>query len=267
MKTKALLWSTILALSYASLMLIISTNMEVFIISFIAIFFLFFKVFKESFDFISSLNERVDDYREFSLLTSHLLALTKLNHNLDSLLVEAYEKYTSDKGKNSKFKILLEDLLGKKIFREMQLNVRNSVREKKLSSPLIEVLWSTLKKLDSIDREGLSEILSLSYQLSRHLYQNARRVKALIKSEKIKFQVLQIATAMTLSFIIKTSFILMKYPLISTSFNPLTLIFFSLTFLLFSSSFVPLLQMRIPSFKELAPSLLAFLGVLAFPTS
>jgi len=264
-RMRILLWSLMLALSYTFLIFLISTSVELSIIGFITIFLLFIRIFKESFQFIQLLNKRIEDYKEFSFLASHLLALSKLNHNLDSLFVKTYEKYVAGKRRHSKFKTLLENMLKRRIL--VQLNTRSSKGKEEISSPFIKALWSIIKNLDSIDENSLSQILSSSYQLSKHLYQNAKRIKTFIKSERVKFQVLHIAAAMTLSFIIKTSFILAKYPFINVLSNPMILTLFSLIFILFSSSFTPLLQARFPSFKELAFSLLVFLAVLVFPTS
>ncbi|MHC1637437.1 MAG: hypothetical protein ACXQTU_04635 [Candidatus Nezhaarchaeales archaeon] len=263
---KILLWAMLLASSYAFFVLFILMNIVAFIASFIVIFFLSFKILRECFALILSLNERTRDYREFSLFTAYLLALSRSNQNLDSLLVGVYNKYSNDRKGDSKFKILLEHLLYRKLFTKAPVNIER-FRRNTLSSPFVRALWSILKKLDFIDKESLSDILFLSHKLSRDLCQNAENVKTFVKSEKLKFQVLQIATAMTLSFIIKTSLILMEYPFIGVLSDPIALTFFTFTFLLFSLSFVPFLQLRTPSFKELVVSSLAFLAVLAFPVS
>ncbi|MDW8050307.1 MAG: hypothetical protein RMI99_04530 [Nitrososphaerota archaeon] len=227
-------------------------------------FFSSFKALTAISSITSLLNDRIKEYKHFSSFVSHLLAASRLSHNVDSILVDVYGRYVHNE-KGFKLKTLLNQHLQKRLLTFSMQNNKNNFEGKTTFSPFIETLWTLLRKVDIIDEKSLRGVLLMIHQLCRNVYNDAKRIKTFIRSEKLKFQVLQIATAMTLSFIIKTSMVLTRYPHIDFSLNVEALIASSLALLLSSLSFVPFLHLHQPSLKNLALSLFVFFIVLLLP--
>lgn len=209
---------------------------------------------------VAELMSRLTDYESLNLFTFRLLSSLDSRKNLLSIL-EGICKSSDHKSLSSlKTKNAIRKVLYRRIFKCR----RSHDQEVIFSSPATKLFFSLVEKLDFIDEPSLKAFFTSLHKLSSSLRLNAKKLRAFIVAEKVKYKVLQVASSMTLGFMIKTLSIFMNFSSFALP-NLLTLTSFAILSIIFFIVFPSIIQLRHPSFKELALCIFIFLTFMISP--
>jgi len=254
------------------LTLIFASNFFLFLFSITSNFFLSFSccltitffvymVMKGCIEIVTELANRFTDYEALHLFVTKSIKSLCRQRNLLSLLEEAYRMPCKGSEARLKMRRVIGDLLCKKILKGKRRNFSGAT---KLSSPLTRLVFSLLEKLGSIDEVSLRNFMTSLHDLSSSLYLNAKKLRELIAVEKFKHRVLQIASSMTLGFVIKTFFAFARFSSMNLTINVLVFASFALLSITIFTALSCVIQLRHPSFKDLALCFVLF-AALVFP--
>lgn len=258
---KVMLWAFLLASSYFCLFFSVTSNVLLSLSSSLLIFFFTYVTMRELAETITGLNARLTDYEALNLLATTLLSSLDSRRNLLSFLEGAYRSPDNRSQALLKMKNVVRKSLHQRIFKCKRLNNQ----ETRLSSPLTRLLFSLIGKLDFIDESSLKDFFISLHKLSFSLYLNAKKLKDLIVVEKVKYKVLQVASSMTLGFVIKTLSVFMKFSSSNISFSLFTFISFATLSITLFIVFPSIIHLRFPSFKDLAVCIFIFLTFMILP--
>lgn len=208
------------------------------------------------------LMDRLTDYESLNLLASKLLSFfLDGKRNIPSILKDVYKSSDYKLRSSLRMKRAVRKALYQRVFKCKRLHDQ----EVKFSSPTTKFLFSLIGKLDFIDEPSLRAFLALLQRSSLSLLINAKKLKDFITAEKVKFKVLQIASSMTLGFMIKVSFVFMKFSSLSVLPGLFALASFASLSIVFFIIFPSIIHLRFPSLKELVFCLLIFVTFMILP--
>jgi len=221
-----------------------------------------YMVMKSCIEVVRELNNRFTDYEALYLFTIRSLKSLGSRRNLLSLLIEAYKVLHVQSEAQQKMKRIIGDTLRKKILKVKKENLL-SVTE--LSSPLTKLTFSLLEKLDSVDEASLRDFMTSLHDLSFSLYLNAKKLREVMTVEKLKYKILQMASSMTLGFVMKTLFMFTKFSSTNITLNVFVFTSFALLSITIFTVFACIIQLRYPSLKDLILCLTIFIAVTLAP--
>ncbi len=258
---KAVLSSLIFALNYFLFSSSITSNYFLSSSCSLAIALSVYIVMKSCIEVVTELNNRFTDYEALHLLIIRFIESLSNRRNLPSLLEEAYKMSYKRSEALLKAREMVKVMLCKKILKVKSARASGGTRP---SSPLTRLALSLLEKLDFIDEISLRSLMISLHDLSFSLCLNAKKLRDLIAVEKLKYRVLQIASAMALGFIIKAFFTLAKFT--STNLTASVYVFtsFALLSITIFTLFTYIIQLHHPSLKNLAVCFTIF-AALIFP--
>ncbi|MEM1625377.1 MAG: hypothetical protein QXZ45_03640 [Candidatus Nezhaarchaeales archaeon] len=210
---------------------------------------------------IMELTDRLIDYECLNLFVTKSISSLNSRRNLLSLFDGIYKSSNYGSQAFLRMKSAIEKVLCQKIFNFKNFNDQ----EAKISSPLIKLLFSLVEKLDFIDEHSLRDFFTLLNSISSFIYFNIKKMKDLILVERLKYKVLQIASSMTLGFMIKTLSIFTTFSSPNASFNLITFISFATFSIMLFIAFPSIIHLRFPSFKDLALCIFIFLALIVLP--
>lgn len=260
---KILLWVSLFGLSFFVLSLSISSNALLPIACSLIVTFFVYIAIRDCFNFIIELNDRLADYELLYLLSNGLVSsIIEGRRNLISLLEGACRNIQKTLPTALRARGTLRALLYKKLFINENSKLINKV---KASSPLTNFILSIIGRLDFADEFSLKNIIVSLHYLSFSIYSNAKKLKELIAVERMKYRVLQTASAMTLGFIVKTFLMFIKFSYTSLSVDLLVVVAFSLFSIVLFVIFSSFVQLRHPSSKELVIPILVLIAFVVLP--
>ena len=259
---KAVFSSLIFALNFFLFFLSITLNFFLSSSCSLAIALFVYIVMKDCIEIVTELNNRFTDYEALHLLTIKSIESLSRRRNLPSLLEEVYKMPYKRSEALLKARKIVKGLLCKKILKVEKARASGGTR---LSSPLARLVLSLLERLDFIDEISMRSLMISLHDLSFSLYLNAKKLRDLIAVERLKYRVLQMASAMTLGFVIKAFFTLVRFSSINlipsicvfTSFALLSITIFTL--------FTYIIQLHHPSLKNLAICFTIFAALIFLP--
>lgn len=228
----------------------------------LAVAFFVYMVMKSCIEVIAELNNRFVDYEVLHLFATKSFKSLASRRNLLSLLEEVYKVPNARSEAQLKMKRIVGGMLCKKILRAEERNLSSAT---KLSSPLTKLAFTLLEKLDFIDEVSLRALVTSLRDLSFSLHLNAKKLRELIAVEKLKYKVLQIASSMTLGFVIKTFFAFARFSSTNLVSNALIFASFALLSITIFTVFTCIVQLRYPSLKDLALCFAIFITVILMP--
>lgn len=258
---KILFWVFLLALSYFFLFLSVSSNILISLSCFLLIIFFMYMTLRDLAEATTELTSRLTDYECLNLLTTKLLSSLDSRRNLLSLLEGVYKSSEHRSQALSRMRSAMKNTLYQRIFKCK----RSDSREAMISSPLTKLLFSLIEKLDFVDESSLKVFFTSLHSLSSSLYLNAKKLKDLITAERLKYKVLQVASSMTLGFMIKMLSVFMRSSSSNASFNLLTFTSFAILSIMLFIVFPSIIHLRFPSFKELVLCIIIFLVFIVLP--
>jgi hypothetical protein len=228
----------------------------------LVIAFFVYAVIKGCIEVVAELNNRFTDYEALHLFATKSFKSLDSRRNLLSLLRETYEVPCTHSEAQFKMKKMVRDMLRKKILKAKGKNPSGTT---KLSSPLTRLVFLLLEKLNFVDEVSLRNFAASLHDLSFSLYLNAKKLRELIAVERLKYKVLQIASSMTLGFVIKTFFVFARLSSMNLAPNIFVFTSFALLSITIFTAFAYIIQLRYPSFKNLTICLLIFVVLLFLP--
>ena len=229
--------------------------------SLVTIFFVYIVV-KGCIEVVTELTKRFTDYEALHLFATKSMKSLGRQRNLLSLLEEVYKTPCKRSEAQLKIRGIVGDLLCKKILKVKKKNFSGATR---LSSPLTRLVFSLLEKLDSFDEASLKNFMTSLHDLSFSLYLNAKKLRELIAVERLKHKVLQIASSMTLGFVIKIFFAFTRFSSTNLTYNVLTFVSFALLSITIFTTLTCTIQLRHPSFKDLVLCFTLFVALACLP--
>ncbi|RLF19597.1 MAG: hypothetical protein DRJ68_05825 [Thermoprotei archaeon] len=201
-----------------------------------------------------------DNTSSLSKALSMLRAYCRRVNNIDSLMMEVCSYSLHDDAMPT----TIQDEL--KRFFSSSFTFKQSRRN---SNPFLESLNDLLHELELIDYKAIPSFLATIYEIVIDVKRLLKGVKEYLKVELLKLNVLQMASAMTLAFIVKTAFLLggVTIPGLCSlpNANFLHLLLLALALLLISASLAPLAFLKRPTVGRIALLVTMFFVVTLFP--
>jgi len=198
---------------------------------------------------VTELNNCFTDYEAFYSFTTKSIESLGRQRNLLSLLKETYKMSHKESEAQLKTKGIVRDLLYRRTSGAKRTNPSSAT---KISSPLTRLAFSLLEKLNLVDEASLRNLVTSLHDLSFSLHLNAKKLREFIVVEKLKYRVLQMASSMTLGLVMKTFFAFAKFSFVNPIPSALVFISFASLSITIFTVFTCIIQLRYPSFKDLA---------------
>lgn len=258
---KALSWTILLISSYFLLSFSATSNILVSLSCSLLISPFVYAVLRDLMRMVTELMNRLTDYESFDLFALKLLASLGHSRNLLSIMGDVYKSFNKKSRSSSRIKAFIKKVLYQRILKCKKL----CDKDVKFPSPTVEFLLSLMERLDFIDETSLKAFLTSLHNLSSFLRLNARKLRDFIAAEKVKYRVLQMASSMTLGFMIKMLSIFMNSSLFNVPLNLIVLTSFVVLSMIFFVVFPAIIHLRYPSFKEMALYIFIFLIFVILP--